>query len=144
MNKDSLPPGPWHDEPNEVYFEHLGYKCLILRHDDFGSLNGYVVIPEDHPWRDASREELDGIAVHGGLTYVGRWVNDASAYVVGFDCCHCYDVVPKFLSMREIRFGVKDGTYKDITYVTEQCKRLAEQAQEAAQAKPGRVIVLPD
>lgn len=47
--KEKWPPGPWHDEPDELSWidEETGYKCLIRR-GFFGSLCGYVGLHEGH------------------------------------------------------------------------------------------------
>jgi len=39
----------WLDEPDREDFEHAGYKCLVLRHDELGHLCGYAAVPKGHP-----------------------------------------------------------------------------------------------
>lgn len=47
-------------------------------------LNGYVQIPEDHPWHELMEVDLE-VTVHGGLTFVhDGWI--------GFDTAHYGDV----------------------------------------------------
>lgn len=51
-------PGPWQDEPDVVLFTHAGLQCVILRHIAVtGALNGYVVVPPEHPWWGKDRRE---------------------------------------------------------------------------------------
>src|SRR5699024_8753954 len=58
-------------------FTHLGYDCTVLMVPF--TINGYIVLPEGHPWlQHDSLEDVDFIDVHGGVTYHrGR--------VIGFD-----------------------------------------------------------
>lgn len=67
-----------------------------------GHRNGYVLVPEGHPWHGT---EPDGVDVHGGLTFAERrtpadWERtlDAEAgdgipggWWIGFDCMHFRD-----------------------------------------------------
>ena len=48
--KKDWPPGPWHDEPDELKWvdPETGYSCLLLRGPS-GSWCGFVGIPEGHP-----------------------------------------------------------------------------------------------
>lgn len=41
---------PWENEPNEVFFTHLGLPCCIVRHVSFGHLCGYVGVDPGHPF----------------------------------------------------------------------------------------------
>ena len=36
---------------------------------DFGWGNGYVLVPESHPYHGIDYNEMGGISVHGGLTF---------------------------------------------------------------------------
>lgn len=66
------------------------YVCYIRRHPALGHWCGYVVIPEDHPMANGSRdEELD---VHGGVTFHS---SPEDGYVtLGFDAGHAGDEIP--------------------------------------------------
>lgn len=94
----------WLDEPDREEFEHAGYKCLILRHDEMGHLCGYVGVPKGHLCYGKSRhympyEDLLSVSVHGGLTYSeeGDGIYWALGYWwFGFDCAHAWDQVPLF------------------------------------------------
>lgn len=146
-----LPPGPWHDEPDYVSFEHAGFPCLLKRN---ASWCGYVGVPEGHPWHGVSYDQVrtkDGEwpDVHYGLTYsdskeAGRhhpsqWTRflaiakelflpDATWWL-GFDCNHggdasLYDIVAG-------RFDTDGCTYRTVAYARINTERLAEQAMEA-------------
>lgn len=52
----------------------------------YNAVNGYVQIPEGHPWRGLDYDDID-VRVHGGLTYADNgWI--------GFDCLHRGDYWP--------------------------------------------------
>lgn len=58
----------------------------------WGALNGYVQIPEGHPWHGLGYDEIHeahpGLRVHGGLTFArDGWV--------GFDALHAGDMWPE-------------------------------------------------
>lgn len=99
-------------------FTHLGYDCTVLM--GLASINGYVELPEGHPWLDL--ENLDFVNVHGGVTYrKGR--------VVGFDTSHICDgyhqesEVYKYLAERGGR--VPNGRVWSWEEVIEETKYLA-------------------
>lgn len=66
------------------YFTHQGINCMT----QLGpfTVNGYIELPENHPWLDEGDLQLfDGVDVLGGITYhEGR--------VIGFDTNHFRDV----------------------------------------------------
>jgi hypothetical protein len=90
--KSDWGPGPWHDEPDRVDFEHGGLPCLLLR-GSLGSWCGYAAVPPGHPWHGKSYHDCLApagdpahvsnendwhdceqrpdclIEAHGGLTY---------------------------------------------------------------------------
>lgn len=47
IDRSGWGPGPWDDEPDELWFEHAGLQCLVLR-QSYGHLCGYVRVPEAH------------------------------------------------------------------------------------------------
>lgn len=72
----------------------MGMRCA-MRHGVFGCPCGYVMMPEEHPWRGKSTNELERIIdVHGGVTFVGELheLPDGSRWV-GFDMAHAGDMV---------------------------------------------------
>jgi len=120
---------PWLGEPDDldVTFEHAGYRCNVVRGPN-GSLNGYVLVPATHP---ASALETDQIPVdvHGGLTWAGPFEGDTPDVLrLGFDCAHASDWTPAMPSTRQ------HGTYRDVVYVTAECKKLAEQLRKMEDA----------
>lgn len=66
-------------------WNHMGLKCVVKRHGEFGGyFCGYVIVPKKHPAYGKTCYELDEIDVHGGLTY-------AVDGTLGFDCAHGND-----------------------------------------------------
>lgn len=70
-----------------------------------GTLCGYVAVPPSHPWHGVPYDNID-VSTHGGLTYSDSCDDDGpichvpspgesdEVWWVGFDCGHCYDVMP--------------------------------------------------
>lgn len=114
----------WESEPNRKEWEHVGLKCLVLRAQHLGHLNGYVGVPEGHPAYDRDYNEID-VEVHGGLTF-GDFgdgqLRPKGFYWLGFDCAHLGDFVPG-----QEKHGRADGTYRNMVYVTAETEKLAEQ-----------------
>jgi len=112
---------PWEDEPDHLLFEAQGYTCEIRRNPNFGTLNGYIYIPLEHPIAQAKIPE-DVLEVHGGITY---WDERDGSFVVGFDCVHVGDLIPKHRAPE----GFKD-VYRDIAFVANELEHLAKQLKE--------------
>ena len=114
-------------EPDREEFEHAGLKCLIQRSDTLKVLCGYVGVPQNHPFygKDFIDEAFCELDVHGGITFAEKGDGDTwkrGLWWIGFDCAHEGDLTPQF------KLGFHDdGVYRDITYVREQTKKLAEQ-----------------
>jgi hypothetical protein len=115
----------------EVTSNRMGYRC------------GYVRVPPGHPWHGKDYSDVgtaDGgyIEVHGGLTFAapdtdcGKGGAD-NAWWVGFDCAHYGDAPDPDLPGSEtmLKFGLDHGTVKTTEYVSEECRNLARQAQDA-------------
>lgn len=110
------------DEPDVKAWRDpaTGIKCLILRHEQMGHLNGYVQIPHGR-FRDmlmrsrrirrgpdpfkkgkVSRQRicdhrlLRNLSVHGGLTFGGKFhrYKRHDGLWLGFDCGHAWDLQP--------------------------------------------------
>lgn len=89
----------------------------------YGAVNGYVRLPEGHPWLAFDLQMYDGpdVDVNGGITYGptdDRWI--------GFDTLHAGDYWP----------GVPYGPFRgdtrwDAAMVADETKKLARQAAEA-------------
>lgn len=128
---------PWETEPGFSDFidEDTGYRCYIMRHLELKHLCGYVKLPKEHKLygeTNVDNEFLLNLDVHGGVTYAGelkpRYME--VDYAVGFDCAHAGDYSPYYLPFIGMNKIKEDETYKDIEYVTNQCKKLAKQLKE--------------
>lgn len=139
--RETWPPGPpWDNEPDREEFEHAGLPCIVNR-ATAGAWCGYVAVPPGHPFhgKDYNHEDVEGLDVHGGLTYanacqgkichVPKPGEPDDVWWFGFDCNHYRDVAPGMLA-----FGMEhgltsglDGIYRDIHYVKAETKQLAEQ-----------------
>ena len=80
--------------------EKSTFPCLIIK-QEFGYLCGYIGIPSSHPLADKQNELEAQIDVHGGVTFAKFWhpweMRDTFyTYWVGFDCAHCFDIMPDF------------------------------------------------
>jgi hypothetical protein len=150
-------PGVWDDEPDKKQWldSETGLPCLIVR-NWAGVLCGYVGVSKTHrfyekgynqcyldspcdedKWCDHSVDSL--IDVHGGLTFSDACSGDPDersichlvepgdddkVWWLGFDCGHSSDFAPGF--RKRIGF-MHSGMYRDIAYVEEECRKLAEQ-----------------
>ena len=136
--------GEWVEEPDQYGFVHKGLKCFIRRQFFYedeqgqgGYLCGYVELPETF-----DRELIDDLEVHGGITYRNKLENKENFWV-GFDCAHCDDLVPSIEIFKknnyknDRRFFPTFATlvYRNISYVENQCRSLADQIQERANVK---------
>lgn len=127
----------WDDEPNELAFEHNGYKCQIWRVKYSGHLCGYVAVGKSHRLYGKGYGQLydEGfdIEVHCGLTFASltptAWDKDSGLWWFGFDCNHSCDLAPK---MSEVSIGFRDphAQYRTIGYVKRECESLADQFAE--------------
>jgi hypothetical protein len=129
---------PWETEPNRVDFRSHGFPCIINRVEELGHLCGYVGVPAGHPWHGKHYVDVPA-DVHGGLTYSDK-CNDAICHVpnpgesddvwwLGFDCAHFGDLSPGL----QKHFTRISGTYRDISFVTSECERLAAQALDVGE-----------
>lgn len=150
----------WEMESTREEFEHAGLRCLILRHDEFKHLCGYVGVDLSHPWyginynqcllgcsgtkrfdcawskHHPSPEKL--IDIHGGLTFSRMGDKDseywpAGIWWFGFDCAHAGDLSPG-LRQQGLELGLSltlpGDTYRDIEYVSAEAKSMAEQLRK--------------
>lgn len=132
---------PFKSEGDNKAWRHAGLACEIVRHPRMGHLCGYVGVPEGHP---AWGKDYDHVAVdaHGGLTFADRAEGYLGAerqpgevlWWLGFDCAHAGDGVPGMMIMPF--WDRRGGSYRDLTFVTRETNRLAEQlAAMSARAK---------
>jgi hypothetical protein len=150
--------GPWLNEPDIVVFRYKGLRCRVIRifvsqpEGMFGGhLCAYVCLPRAHPAHGKDYSELD-VEVHGGLTHSaydahGRWI-------LGFDCAHYCDIVPsvrlayeKFASEFVVlaAFRALQSSYKTVSFVVDQTKKLADQLfqlSSAVEQRPVKATVL--
>jgi hypothetical protein len=140
MPEQTWPPGPWDDEPDRVPWTDpaTGLPCIVLRSYTTGAWCGYCAVPPSHPCHGAGYDDPD-VSVHGGLTYAAGCDGDPEGGVChippagqpddmwwfGFDCGHCYDVVPLLERQGCRRFP--GSVYRDLGYVTAETGRLAAQ-----------------
>lgn len=118
----------------EVTANRMGYRC------------GYVRIPPGHPWHGKDYDSVEPYPeVHGGLTFAepdtdcGKGGED-NAWWLGFDAAHYGDAPDPSLPGYRKEFDINGrydpgvvprATIKTTEYVSEQCRNLALQAQEA-------------
>jgi len=123
-------------EPNYETFEYKGYKIVIKRMMYLGGqLNGYVRIPKGHQFYGKGYDDIP-IECHGGLTFAGDIENDGDFYI-GFDTAHYRDYMP-FMIMLDRKgtlSNIDEGTYKDITYVRNECKSIVDQLNSSLTRK---------
>lgn len=112
------------------------YQCLIRQ--GFGRiLCGYVGVDRNHRLygRPTDDDALDGIRVHGGLTFAGRWPEINNLWYFGFDCGHFTDIIPEWpISSKPIqaikttlRLHYLEQTHKDLNFVVAEVESLAHQ-----------------
>lgn len=100
--------------------------CMVLT--PWGTLNGYVSLPADHPYFRKSYDEIeedDLVEVHGGLTFSAPGgypsILPDNSWYLGFDTAHAGDVIPAFNFKQE---GDHRWTEEE---VVEETNKLAEQ-----------------
>jgi len=128
---------PWLTEENKYEVDYLGYKGYVVRHHQFGCLNGYVVISKEHMLHGCKycNELVRDLNVHGGITFANSCLinlngtvaeilvsEKSNQWVFGFDTAHCYDLLPSLSDA-----GLPEQVYRDKDYVIEQVKRLISQ-----------------
>ena len=147
--------GEWVEEPDEIKFEHAGFQCVVVRmaiqegfrdttHIFGGYLCGCVFIPIDHPF--AVESPID-VNVHGGISLSKPFI-EQDIWAIGFDCAHSMDIVPSMIKLiRGMYEQLKDANpetariktpgqeYRNVKYVIDETKSLAEQARAIYQEK---------
>lgn len=126
---------------------HKGYHWEVKR-NLWGYKLGYVFIKDkNHPWWDKNKHQIEGVNIHGGITFSKKMININTFevfWVVGFDCGHKKD-------LPDPGFEIENSTVKQIglfnsiinnlfeenclkpavrslEYVENECKSLCEQA----------------
>ena len=101
------------------YFEWTNtLKCHIQR-NSMEAWCGYTTIPKSLP---INFEQDIIINCHGGVTY--QSTNSDGDLVIGFDCSHFGDIVPKYL---QFDFHQKYSTYRDKQFVINEVNSMVEQ-----------------
>ena len=136
--------GPWDNEQTDrEEFEHLGLSCIVQRGGS-GAWCGYVGISPGHRLHgmgysgtyDAAGEytgsPVADLNIHGGITYADKCSGSVchipkpgqpeDVWWLGFDCAHYRDLTPT-----NGDYTGWDGIYRDIEWVKEETRRLAEQ-----------------
>ncbi len=146
-------PGPWQDEPDKVVWvdEKTGLDCMARRVFPMGHFCGYVGVPQGHR---LFGERGGDLSAHGGITSTGLCAKGADevtglchkplpgrpekVWWFGFDCAHCFDIMPGMGAMLggiERVFKIsEDSEYRTLDYVKEQCRDLARQIADATTA----------
>ena len=97
-------------------------KCFIQR-NPMNTWCGYTIIPKSFP---IDFEQEININCHGGINY--QSVNLDGDLVVGFDCAHHGDLIPKLLELEGILINDKDiSVYRDKQYVIDEVNSMVEQ-----------------
>ncbi len=132
MDKSKWPPGPWHNEPDSLAWEHEGYTCYIRRTHSSGRFSAAITIPKNHNWYKVPYQEIIA-KVHGGLNF-GDLTIDGS-WLIAFDTYLATD-------WRPVDFGspTKSVTYKDWNYVKNEVESLVRQAKKYEFARPDEVF----
>jgi len=145
--KDLIPPydkskwakGEWDNEPDRKDFIHAGFSCFILR-NMLGNWCGYVGVPSTHPAYEKHYDDVN-VEVHGGLTYADKCsppichiptpFMPEDVWWLGFDTAHLGDLSPYNNLSNVINTPIfRDGTYKNMEYVINETKQLAEQLEK--------------
>lgn len=77
-------------------------------------------VPPSHLAFRVEYDDVD-VDVHGGLTFSGTQDGEGDVWWLGFDCAHAGDLVPGHV------VNTPGATFKDLGYVRDQCRLLAEQ-----------------
>lgn len=153
--RDSWGEGPWTTEPDEDAFEHLGFRCVVLR-GRFGSFSGFVAVPPGHPWHGKEHDDVEA-PVHRGLSFhVAAWESSINEvhfgdtenrdhWWIGFDASRMGDFSPAlFVFDRKLIdpiIGEADplsptpASYRTFGFMREQTIALAEEAARVAEAE---------
>ncbi len=66
--------------------EHDGFPWAIVINPGLGHFCAYVGVPKGHPWHGKHYDAVEGIDIHGGLTYSEP--DDGGTYWLGWDYAH--------------------------------------------------------
>lgn len=116
------------DTPDRRHLTLHGYPCALQMGPY--SINGYIDLPDDHPWLQTDPTINPAIDAHGGITY-------HEGTTIGFDTNHYGDghhpdSAGCQLAMKHDLY-VPRARYWTWQEVGRELARLAEQAREAEQ-----------
>lgn len=128
------------EESNFKIFKSNGLVCIVLRMPLWsGAINGYVGVDKSHPSYGKDYDSV-GVQVHGGLTYSREKLHCVDEEVTGplwwfgFDTAHYMDLKPMQNEIdQKFAFNHEGDTYKNLKYVEEETRRLAEQLAKQQQ-----------
>lgn len=110
--------------------EHAGFRWFVLHHE-MGFRCGYVLVPPGHPWHGKDYFDIKlPKGVHGGLTF-GDIDPADNHHWFGFDCHHAGDAKDPSLP-GSWTIGSSTGVVRTTEYVEAECRKLCEQARDAA------------
>lgn len=124
------------ERPDDVLAKgtHVGHEWMVV-HNQGGYRCGYVKVLPGHPWHGKGWDDLDGIIVHGGVTFAkaDKPCDEGGAddgWWIGFDCAHAWDAPdPSLPSERRHTYTPSDDcVIRDQEYVEAECRSLCEQA----------------
>lgn len=158
VDKKSWGDGPWLSEPDIVFWmdESTGLPCLIIRHTEFGSLNGYVGVGQDHRLYGSHEDDVNA-SVHCGLTFHGQALTldnrleelrapimGENIWWFGFDTSHYGDFAPGLRAQLD-RYGslarYDHEQYKTLEYVRDQVLQLAKGIAECGKEDTSLVLM---
>ena len=107
--------------PNPLHrhqWEYKGFQCEVKR-GVLWNWNGYVKVGRDHPDFGKDADELQAIAIHGGIAY------SREDGLIGFDHAHVTrDRIPGYSHMETLGRGLP---YTSMDQVKAEVERLADQ-----------------
>jgi len=158
VDKSSWGEGPWQEEPDKINWTDAGtaLPCMIVRGPS-GALCGYVGVPPGHPLHGVEYENFDvDVYAHGGITFTGECQEGEhgichvpepgepeDVWWIGFDCAHGFDVMPAIdADLRRVGYVGSSRhslatAYKDVAYVTDQVRDLAQRLVEMGDDQEG-------
>lgn len=122
MNKEEL--NSIIKSEGEYYEWTNSLKCFIQR-NSMGAWCGYTIIPKSFP---LDLEQDINLNCHGGVTY--QSINSDGDLVIGFDCAHSSDLVPKLLELEVDFYSLlsnENSVYRDKQYVIDEVNSMVEQ-----------------
>lgn len=118
-----------HKEEVRKQFEMLGVTPRNSKRTFLGGWgNGYVILDKEHPLYGKHYMEIEGISVHGGLTF-SNYISESmikswdipeeykGMYMIGFDTFHAGDTE---------EYWTKERVQEEADNLLEQCKSMLQ------------------